>query len=92
MTIASPVALAGSLSLDCLWLIECDSLLLDLGVHWWRLTWHVVCVVQVPHPHLGRQILGLRICEVIALVDLDRDGLTQLMAFVELLGLASHPS
>ena len=59
MTIASPVALAGSLSLDCLRLIECDSLLLDLGVHWWRLTWHVVCVVQVPHPHLGRQIPGV---------------------------------
>ena len=91
MTIASPVALAGSLSLVRLRLVECDHLLLDLGVHRRRLTWDVVRVVQVPQPHLGRQVLGLRVCEVVALVDFDGHGLTELVALVELLGLAPHP-
>ena len=48
-------------------------------------------VVQVTKPHLGREVLRLRVCEVVALVDLDRVGLTQLVALVELLGLAPDP-
>ena len=48
-------------------------------------------VVQVPKPHLGREVLRLRIRKVVALIDLDGHGLAKLMALIELLGLAPDP-
>ena len=48
-------------------------------------------VVQVVEPHLGREVLRLRIREVVALIDLDGLGPAKLVTLVELLGLAPDP-
>ena len=47
--------------------------------------------MQVPKPHLSREVLRLWIREVVTLVDLGGHGLTELVTLVEFLGLASHP-
>ena len=57
----------------------------------WRLARDVVRVVQVAKPHLGREVLRLRVRKIVALVNLDGQGLAQLMALIELLGLAPDP-
>ena len=44
-------------------------LLGHLGRHWWRLSLDVVRVVQVTRPHLPDEVLGLRVGEVVALID-----------------------
>ena len=48
--------------------------------------------MQVPSPHLADEVLRLRVGEVVALVNLLRVGLALIVALVELLGLAPHPS
>ena len=47
--------------------------------------------MQVAEPHLGREVLRLRIREVVALIDLDGLGPAKLVTLVELLGLAPDP-
>ena len=72
MAIAPPVALAGaSLSSSLLvGLVDRNNLLLVLDSDRWRLARDVVRVVQVAEPHLGREVLRLRIRKVVALIDL----------------------
>ena len=67
LAIAPPVALAGaSLPSLLVGLVDRDDLLLVLDSDRWRLARDVVRVVQVAKPHLGREVLRLRVCEVVA--------------------------
>ena len=68
------------------------TLLGRLDSHRWWLSLKVVRVVQVTRPDLTGEVLGLWVSKVIALIDLLRVRLALLVALVELLGLATHPS
>ena len=58
---------------------------------WW-LPIKIVCVVQVPSPHLANKILCLWVGEVVAFIDLLRVRLALFVALIELLRFAANPS